>query len=134
MKKLVAISVDLDEIDCYSAIHGLPRLEGAAVHAVYQKAIPRLEQLFRELDVPATFFVIGRDLLESANAESILRLHRRGFEIANHSYNHLYDLSRQPADVISQEIGPSFLDHPRCDRQDPPRFSSSGLHHQRSGI
>lgn len=101
---LAAISVDLDEVDCYTAIHGMAPPSARAAHAVYQKALPRFETLFAELEIPATFFVIGRDLATPENHARIGRLWRAGHEIGNHSANHLYDLTRRDMPTMRREI------------------------------
>jgi peptidoglycan/xylan/chitin deacetylase (PgdA/CDA1 family) len=102
-QKLAAVSVDLDEVDCYTAIHGLDS-EAVPAHAVYDRALPRLLSLFEELEVPATFFAIGRDLARAENAARLRELHRAGHEIANHSLNHHYDLTRRPPDEQRREV------------------------------
>lgn len=99
--KLAALSVDLDEIDCYASIHGLDSL--GEVRAIYRRALPRFEALFDELDVPATFFVIGRDV-DGENAERLRRLQAAGHELGNHTYDHLYDLTRRDRARIAEEI------------------------------
>ena len=102
--RVAAISVDLDEIPCYCGIHGLVPPDQAAANAIYERAIPRLEQLFEEENIPATFFVIGRDLASPGNPARIQRLHNAGHEIANHSQNHLYDMSRRGPETIRSEV------------------------------
>jgi peptidoglycan/xylan/chitin deacetylase (PgdA/CDA1 family) len=102
--RLAAISVDLDEVDCYTAIHGLPAPVSAAAHAIYRKALPRFEELFGQMDIRATFFAVGRDLADGGVAESIRRLHGAGHEIGNHTANHLYDLTRRDPDTVRREI------------------------------
>ncbi len=102
--RLAAVSVDLDEIPCYTAIHGLPAIVGEAAHAVYRKAVPRLESLFAELGLHATFFAIGRDLTDPIAAETLRRLAASGHEIANHSYDHAYDLTRKTSEEIRLDI------------------------------
>jgi peptidoglycan/xylan/chitin deacetylase (PgdA/CDA1 family) len=121
--KLAAVSVDLDEIDNYAAIHGLDAGGAAAVtlspdalRSVYRRALPRLVRLFRELRVPCTYFAVGRDLVHADNAAALRSLSHAGDEIANHSLSHLYDLTRKPrarqhaevrggADAIEQAVG-----------------------------
>jgi hypothetical protein len=102
--RLAAVSVDLDEIPCYAAIHGLPAVVGEASHAVYRKAVPRLEALFSELGLHATFFAIGSDLSDSTAAATLRRLATSGHEIGNHSYDHAYDLTRKSKDEIRIDI------------------------------
>jgi peptidoglycan/xylan/chitin deacetylase (PgdA/CDA1 family) len=115
MAKLAAVSVDLDEIDCYAAIHGLSSAD-LALDAVYARALPRLASLFAELSIPATFFAIGRDLAGAENAARLRELQAAGHEIANHSLNHFYDLTRRSereqrleveggADAIERAVG-----------------------------
>lgn len=101
--KLAALSVDLDEVGCYTQIHGLTPAPGAEF-AIYDKAVPRLARLFADEGVPATFFAIGRDLERPEAAAALRGLHEAGHEISNHSLNHLYDLTRQDRRTITREI------------------------------
>lgn len=102
--RLCAVSVDLDEIPCYAAIHGVAVPEGEARHAVYRKAVPRFERLFEELAIPATFFVIGADMQDEIAASAIARLSKNGHEIGNHTQDHLYDLVKRDAATIRSQI------------------------------
>ena len=102
--RLASVSVDLDEIDCYAAIHGLTLPSDPSAHAVYRAGVPRFERFFDELGVRGTFFAIGRDLDEPQAAEAIARLHAAGHEIGNHSFEHRYDLSRRSADEQRDDI------------------------------
>jgi len=102
--KLAAISVDLDEVGCYTQIHGLTPPDPAAAFAIYDKAVPRLEALFADEGVTATFFAIGRDLARGESAGALKRLANAGHEIANHSQNHLYDLTRQDRRAMIAEV------------------------------
>ncbi len=101
--RLAAVSVDLDEIPCYAAIHGLPSPPPRAARAIYERALPRLTRLFDEERIPATFFAIGSDL-DDPNAARIASLARSGHEIANHSFGHRYDLTRLGRAQIRSEI------------------------------
>ncbi len=95
MQKLAAVSVDLDEIDCYTAIHGLSLKGDIAMNAVYERALLRFSELFDALELKATFFAIGRDVTRDANKKQLRDLHLEGHEIANHSLSHHYDLTRR---------------------------------------
>jgi hypothetical protein len=92
--RLCAVSVDLDEIPNYFAIHGLPEPTGPERSLVYDVALDRLGELAAELSIPLTLFAIGRDLARPDAAAKIATAHARGFEIANHSLDHRYDLVR----------------------------------------
>jgi peptidoglycan/xylan/chitin deacetylase (PgdA/CDA1 family) len=102
--RLAALSIDLDEIGCYTAIHGLDAPDDDAAHAIYRYAIPRYEAFLDDLRVRATFFAIGTDLEREENREALRRLRSAGHEIANHSHHHYYDLTRKDANVVRAEI------------------------------
>jgi peptidoglycan/xylan/chitin deacetylase (PgdA/CDA1 family) len=102
--RLAAVSVDLDEIPCYAAIHGLPPPEDACAHAVYRSCVPRFEALLDAFNLQATFFAIGEDLDDPAARAAIARLHGSGHEIGNHTLHHRYDLTRLPAAELREEI------------------------------
>ena len=102
--RLCAISVDLDEIPNYFAIHGLPEPQGAARSLVYDVAVDRLSSLADELELPLTLFAIGEDLRRIESAARLRAARARGFEIANHSLGHRYDLVRLGRAAIRRQI------------------------------
>lgn len=102
-ERLCAVSVDLDEVPCYAAIHGLDMPEEAR-HAIYRRALPRFAELFADMGVPATFFVIGSDADADGNGDALRRLHESGHELGNHTFSHPYDLTRRDTDTIRREI------------------------------
>jgi peptidoglycan-N-acetylglucosamine deacetylase len=99
---LLSISVDLDEIEHYRAIHGLPTASHENV--VFERAVPRLSDWAKQRAIPLTWFVVGKDLRLAANAEAVARLARAGDELGNHSFSHVYDLVRRPAAEMRHEI------------------------------
>jgi peptidoglycan/xylan/chitin deacetylase (PgdA/CDA1 family) len=103
--KLCAVSVDLDEIPHYYGIHGLgaaPADRGAS--AVYERAVPRLRELARSLEIPLTFFVVGSDAQHRPNAVLLRRLALDGHELGNHTFDHLYGLSRLAPATITEQV------------------------------
>ena len=124
--RLCALSVDLDEVPCYAAIHGLPQPEGEHAHALYRRAVPRFETLFGSLGVPATFFAIGRDLSDEVACTALTRMHAAGHEIGNHTFNHRYDLTRLPEGDIRREIEDGALAIERVIGQKPRGFRAPG--------
>jgi len=102
--RLCTVSVDLDEIPNYFAIHGLPAPTGPERSLVYDVAVDRLSELARDLGVPLTLFVIGSDLDRPEAAEKIRLASRSGFEIANHTLDHRYDLVRLGRAEIRRQI------------------------------
>ncbi len=100
---IASVSVDLDGLGCYAAIHGLPlQLNDAALRAVPEVAVSRLCALFAELEIPATFFVIGLEL--SLSTTGIKAAAQAGHEIASHSFAHDYALSRKPPADIDRDL------------------------------
>jgi peptidoglycan/xylan/chitin deacetylase (PgdA/CDA1 family) len=105
--RLAAISVDLDEIPNYVAIHGLDEagLElGAGRTAVYDVAVDRLLGFAEEEGIPLTLFAIGKDLARPEAAAKLREAVFRGHEIANHTLDHRYDLTRMDRAAIEKQI------------------------------
>ncbi|MEM6993269.1 MAG: polysaccharide deacetylase family protein [Myxococcota bacterium] len=104
-----AISVDLDDIGCYHAIHGLPPPSADHAGVVLERCLPRFLELFHGCGVRATFFVIGRDLQRDLDANgrgaALLReAAAAGHELGNHSHAHAYDLTRWSAERQRQDL------------------------------
>jgi peptidoglycan/xylan/chitin deacetylase (PgdA/CDA1 family) len=102
--RVCALSVDLDEIRHYYAIHGLAAPESSAQNAVYDRALPRYRDFAKAEGVPLTLFAVGADLSRPSNGELLRSLSDAGHEIANHTFDHLYDLSRRSAEEIRAQI------------------------------
>jgi hypothetical protein len=91
------VSVDLDGLGCYAAIHGLPPLEDRWLRVVPDVALPRFCELFESLKLPATLFVIGSEL-------QYYRALPSGYEIASHSFAHDYAMSRWSREEIARDL------------------------------
>lgn len=105
------VSIDLDGIGCYHQIHGLDA--PADPTAIYTTALPRFLELFDELHVNATFFVIAEDLVHDEVVDALEEACERGHEVASHTYHHPYDLRRWNPQRIASEIDlatAAFLD------------------------
>jgi len=98
----VSVSVDLDEVHHYRAIHGLTADEPRG--EVYARALPRLADWARQRGIPLTWFIVGRDLASPGNAEAVSRLASAGDELACHSLSHHYDLTRRSFAEMRQEV------------------------------
>src|SRR5882724_9645205 len=98
-ERVVSLSVDLDPVECYWRIHGLPGAPPErARHAILRRCLPRFAELFARHGARATFFVVARDLEEDAEGRALLAaLARDGHELASHTYSHPYDLVRLPS-------------------------------------
>lgn len=104
MTRWAAVSVDVDPLRCYHAIHGLPEVPARARDLVFQRAVPRFVDLFARHGVAATFFIVGSDL-QSPELRSMARdLVRAGHELGNHSETHPYDLVARAPTAMHGEI------------------------------
>ncbi len=104
MTKLAAISVDLDDVPRYAAIHGLREALPDATHAVYDRCVRRLMAWLDDDSIRATFFVIGEDLARDENRRVVASLHAAGHEIGNHSHHHHYDLTHRDRNEIALDV------------------------------
>lgn len=103
--RICALSVDLDEIHHYYAIHGSrPGSGEAGQHAVYDIAVPRFRDFATAQRLPLTLFAVGADMSRLDNGRSLRALAAAGHEIANHTFDHHYDLSRRPGVEIREQI------------------------------
>jgi len=102
--RLCAVSVDLDEIPNYFAIHGLPAPRGRGATAVYDVAIGRLSAFARSHGIPLTLFAIGSDLSRPENGQRLRDAAAAGHELGNHTLDHAYDLSRLSDDAARRQI------------------------------
>jgi peptidoglycan/xylan/chitin deacetylase (PgdA/CDA1 family) len=121
-----AISIDLDEVPCYCAIHGIPVPEDGRASAIYDRALPRLLDWLAREGVKATLFVVGRDLERPAVRARLAEAHRDGHEIASHSLSHYYDLTRRPVDTIRREVREATLAIERAVGVRPVGFRAPG--------
>ncbi len=106
MNDLAAITIDVDSLHFYRAIHGLrstgvnPSGDLAAREPIYHTALPRFFELLDEVGVPATLFLIGKD---AARYPEAFR-GAEGCEIANHSHAHDYRLSTYDEATIEADL------------------------------
>jgi peptidoglycan-N-acetylglucosamine deacetylase len=124
--RLCALSVDLDEIPHYAALHGLAAPTGLAAHAVYDLALVRLARLAEDHRVPLTLFAVGADLQRPENAARVRELSDQGFEIANHSLDHRYDLTRLPPEAIAHQVRGGIEAIEQATGQRPSGFRAPG--------
>ena len=98
-----AFNVDVDSLYVYQQIHGLN--DSRTDNVVWERGVVRFAELFDELGVRATFFVVGADLERWPRARAIAEdLAAAGHEIANHTWSHPFDLTHKPAAAIGEEI------------------------------
>jgi len=104
--RAAAINVDVDSLHLYYRIHGLD--PSRATNVVWERGVRRFAELFDELGVRATFFVVASDLERWPVARGIAEdLVRAGHELASHSYSHPYDLTRWHDRAVADELSRS---------------------------
>jgi peptidoglycan/xylan/chitin deacetylase (PgdA/CDA1 family) len=123
---LCAISVDLDEMPNYFAIHGLAPPQGRAATLVYDLALQRLDALARALDIPLTLFAIGADLSRPESAAQLRQMADRGHEIGNHTQDHRYDLTRLGRDQLAAQVEDGARSIERATGRQPTGFRAPG--------
>ncbi|NOZ87444.1 MAG: polysaccharide deacetylase family protein [Deltaproteobacteria bacterium] len=97
---LASLTIDLDNLNCYRRIHGLPERKGA--DPTLDVAIERIANFLDAMGIKATLFAVASDLEKSGG--SLTRLSVSGHEIANHSLYHDYRLAALPAVEIARDI------------------------------
>jgi len=102
--RLAAVSVDLDEIPCYHAIHGLPAPQGSGSSVVYDVALGRALDWARSQGLPLTLFAVGADMARGESAARLREAADAGHEIGNHTLEHRYDLVRLDAGEMRRQV------------------------------
>lgn len=98
------LQVDVDGLWAVRACYGRDEAGTFHVDPCWEEGLPRLAGIFNRASIPASFFIVGRDL-ELKNKRRMARgLLRNGFELANHSYTHRIGLTTQPLGIIHREI------------------------------
>ena len=124
--KLCAVSVDLDEIPNYFQIHGLAEPGPLARHAVYDVAIDRLLAMATAAGLPLTLFAVGADLERPESATKLRQAREAGHEMANHSLDHRYDLTRMERAEIAHQIAAGADAVERATGERPVGFRAPG--------
>src|SRR5262249_26526611 len=105
MPGLASVSIDLDGLGHYAALHGLgPDLVTAEAPGLrHGRAVPRFAELVEAAGGRGTLFVIGGEVDDGARAplEDVLR---RGHELGSHSHGHDYALSRAAPEDIDRDL------------------------------
>lgn len=113
----ISVNVDVDAIRFYYGIHGLSHPAPPTCDPVWTIGVPRFLDLFAELGLRATFFVVASDLVPSPDGEvepdgTVVAQRRQlvhammaqGHEVASHSFGHDYALCRRPLAAIGRDL------------------------------
>lgn len=102
--KIVCVSVDVDGIDHYHAIHGLPAPDANSAGLVHGLGVQRLMAWAKQMQLALTWFVIGRDTANQEFVSTLKGALESGHEVANHTLDHRYDLVRLSAPQQQTQI------------------------------
>ncbi|WP_245677696.1 polysaccharide deacetylase family protein [Chondromyces crocatus] len=119
------MSIDLDEVHHYFAIHALTASAGGA-HAVYDAALQRIASFASAHDIPVTLFAVGEDLDRPASGDALRALSAAGHAVENHSFHHRYDLTQLPRTQIDEEIARGAEAIARVTGRTPTGFRAPG--------
>jgi len=91
---LASVSLDLDNKWSYMKTHGDAGWETFPTYLPL--VVPRILDVFRRLEMPITFFIVGQDAEREENHATLASIAEAGHEIGNHSFHHepwlhLYD-------------------------------------------
>lgn len=126
LARTAAITIDVDTLGCYRAIHGLPPVEQTGPDVIYTRALERFLDAMHAIDAKATLFVIGRDLDDDAHRTRVGQAHRDGHEIASHSHVHDYALSTLSPDIIDDDLSRASAAIRSVTGQRPQGFRAPG--------
>ncbi|MBM65755.1 MAG: polysaccharide deacetylase [Myxococcales bacterium] len=121
---LASLSIDLDGIRHYRAIHGLPPRSGP--DPFLTEGLDRFLELCERFAIPATLFVVTEDLADDDFARRIRKAAKAGHEIASHSHRHDYDFSQHSPAEIQAELHRSREAIRRVTRKLPRGFRAPG--------
>lgn len=85
-KKRAGISVDLDNEWSYLKTHQASGWE--LFPSYFELLIPRLLSLFDEINLRATFFIVGKDAALEKNKEALRLIGKSAHDVGNHSFLH----------------------------------------------
>lgn len=102
MRVQASINIDLDTL-AEDVDDETRTIQSDALRAItYRRVLPRFLELLHRYAVPATFFVIGRDI--DGNEETIRSIANDGHELANHTMTHPKQLVRLSDAAMTSEI------------------------------
>ena len=104
VRRLCALSVDLDPIALYHRIHGLSAPDRDRANAALDLALDRFLDFASIAGIPLTLFVVGRELERPAFAQRLQRAVAAGHELGNHTLDHPYDLVRLSREQQREQV------------------------------
>lgn len=98
--------VDVDSPAVLAKFYGIDNLQydEKKLESFYKTAFERSDSFFKNMGVKATYFCVGNELNNKANASVIKSSFDSGNGIANHTYNHPFGLCELSHEKIKEEI------------------------------
>lgn len=85
---IATFHVDVDDFADLTPEATRARCRARGVPSIYATGVRRFARLLDARGLPATFFVVGRDVAEPENADVLHELVAAGHEVANHTFSH----------------------------------------------
>lgn len=101
-QRSLVVSIDLDDLRLYRAIHGLPA--GRDPDVLYTSALPRFLEFCDRMGLRSTIFIVADDLRRKVARGALREAANRGHELASHSYSHPYSLCVADRAHIREEV------------------------------
>jgi peptidoglycan/xylan/chitin deacetylase (PgdA/CDA1 family) len=106
MKKNNFISISL-HLDSLGESYGWP--DNYVNDNAFSAGLERVGKFLKKFEIPITVFVVGKDLENKKNLDLLKKfINDNDVEIANHSYNHQFDLGSKSYEEIYKDI---YLSH-----------------------
>lgn len=125
-KPTAFVHVDVDGLWAVRRCYGIAEGNSLQQDPVWESGVPTLARLFEELQIPATFFLVGRDLFVSSKRKQVRQLHESGFELGNHSFSHKLGITRLSNSALEREIVRTHRLIEHCNVPAPIGFRAPG--------
>ena len=99
-KKEICLNLHLDSL---GEAYGWPK--NYKNDESFANGLSRISKILKKYSAPITVFIIGKDLENKKNVYFLKKfIDENDVEIANHSYNHFFDLGSRDYEIIRSEI------------------------------
>jgi hypothetical protein len=126
-KPLANLSLDLDNLWTYLKTHGDPGWE--SFPSYLDLVVPRFLELFQQLGLKVTVFVVGQDAALATNHSVLRSIRDAGHEIGNHSFHHEPWLHLYSDQQIEEELVRAEEAIAVATGQQPKGFRGPGFSH-----
>ncbi len=101
-RPLASVSLDLDNKWSYLKTHGDAAWQ--SLPSYLPLVVPRVLEFLAERKLPITFFIVGQDAAQPADAPVLAEIPRAGHEVGNHSFHHEPWLHLYRRDQLEAEL------------------------------